>query len=631
MSSITSQQTKLDLELVPKENRLDIGKCNGRIPRGLTPREPTFQVVLDAIALTPYYPTFLITTDVPKVYMYQFWNFVYKHDTFYRFKIDKKKQFKLTLEVYRAIHPKCLTSPAMKESKSYKTYLGYTTCVVPPKIARKFKKAFPFEKDSDLVLVDEEPVTKGKQVKGSFKKSLTKPAIGIIIKEPHVETKSKRKQKVDVTLGKGIELIFEVPLTKEAQMKEVKKKSLIDFHKLHPSGSGNDDDNKNNEKELSNKGSEKENESEEQESNLEEEEESEDDDQEEEELVHTPSNSDDEDAANLELKNDDKSEDIPHVDVEIVSPLDVHVHHELPRTQAPTLLKILVSVITKPSPVYTNIPQSSQTFTSLILQTTPTPLPTIATTNPLSKLLDFVSALQFNNRITALEKEVAETKKDPLHTQVTTLIDEHLDTRLGETREEFTKFLSESLTARIKEQTIQSEIPEFEVADSDMPQDQGGNLGPAFRLLKGTHSNYAELEYDFKECYKALSEELDWGNPEGVTHVSVVRKHRYGYLEEIVINVTKPDTTMPYLRKRHSYTPYKDPQGFIYVDDYKRNMLMRSDELYKFSDSTLTRLLSSLKDITKNIDMEYFLKRRCSNLEKKRAHFMIKDINKLLK
>ncbi|GKD18847.1 hypothetical protein Tco_1208005 [Tanacetum coccineum] len=34
-------------------------------------------------------------------------------------------------------------------------------------------------------------------------------------------------------------------------------------------------------------------------------------------------------------------------------------------------------------------------------------------------------------------------------------------------------------------------------------------LGPAFRLLKGTRSNYAELEYDFEECYKALLEKLD--------------------------------------------------------------------------------------------------------------------------
>nr|GEZ78197.1 hypothetical protein [Tanacetum cinerariifolium] len=72
---------------------------------------------------------------------------------------------------------------------------------------------------------------------------------------------------------------------------------------------------------------------------------------------------------------------------------------------------------------------------------------------------------------------------------------------------------------------------EFVVADSDMQQDQEGNLGnddddddepiketlskrPAFRLLKGTRNNYAELEYDFKECYKALSEKLDWENPE---------------------------------------------------------------------------------------------------------------------
>ncbi|GKE36029.1 hypothetical protein Tco_1455351 [Tanacetum coccineum] len=60
----------------------------------------------------------------------------------------------------------------------------------------------------------------------------------------------------------------------------------------------------------------------------------------------------------------------------------------------------------------------------------------------------------------------------------------------------------------------------------------------------------------------------------------------------------------------------ENPQGFIYVDEFKRNRLMRSDELYKFSDGTLTRLLSSLKDITKNIDMEYLPKRRWSTLEK---------------
>ncbi|GJV78949.1 hypothetical protein Tco_1514819 [Tanacetum coccineum] len=109
MSFITAQQTKLDMELVPKEKRLDIGKCNGRLNPGKIQREPTFQVVLDALALTPCYSVFLITVDVPKVYMHQFWDSVYKHDTFYRFKIDKRKRFKLTLEVFRdmfKIYPK---------------------------------------------------------------------------------------------------------------------------------------------------------------------------------------------------------------------------------------------------------------------------------------------------------------------------------------------------------------------------------------------------------------------------------------------------------------------------------------------------------------------------------------------
>ncbi|GKB95394.1 hypothetical protein Tco_0981531 [Tanacetum coccineum] len=394
-TSITAQQTKLDLELVPKENRLNIGKCNRRIPRGLKPKDETFQVVLDALALTPCYPAFLITADVPEVYMHQFWNCIYKHDDFYRFKIDKKKRFKLTLEVFRDIfqicprvpgrdfdalpseedtisflrdlghtgvinslndvvvdqmhqpwrtfaalinrslsgkttgldklrlsraqilwgmyHQKnvdyvellwedftyqidnkvykkqekmyyprftkviihhfliqekslswrnrigmhtskddylintlrfvsrkeasqkyvvvlleCLTSPEMKESKAYKTYLRYATGTVPSKVARKFKKASPSKKDSVPIQADEEPVQKGKRVKRAAKKPSNTPATGIVIREPTVETKSKRKEKekVDVAHGKGIELLSDVALMEEAQMKEVRKKSL---------------------------------------------------------------------------------------------------------------------------------------------------------------------------------------------------------------------------------------------------------------------------------------------------------------------------------------------------------------------------------------------------------------------
>nr|GEX14230.1 hypothetical protein [Tanacetum cinerariifolium] len=40
-------------------------------------------------------------------------------------------------------------------------------------------------------------------------------------------------------------------------------------------------------------------------------------------------------------------------------------------------------------------------------------------------------------------------------------------------------------------------------------------LGIEFRLLKGIRINYAELKYDFEECYKALFEKLDWENLKG--------------------------------------------------------------------------------------------------------------------
>ncbi|GKD71618.1 hypothetical protein Tco_1325708 [Tanacetum coccineum] len=49
---------------------------------------------------------------------------------------------------------------------------------------------------------------------------------------------SKKKEKVDVTRGKGIELLSQVALTEDAQYEEVQRKSIRDFHKTHPSGSG---------------------------------------------------------------------------------------------------------------------------------------------------------------------------------------------------------------------------------------------------------------------------------------------------------------------------------------------------------------------------------------------------------
>ncbi|GKA40625.1 hypothetical protein Tco_0733218 [Tanacetum coccineum] len=64
-------------------------------------------------------------------------------------------------------------------------------------------------------------------------------------------------------------------------------------------------------------------------------------------------------------------------------------------------------------------------------------------------------------------------------------------------------------------------------------------------------------------------------------------------------------------RQMTSYNAYRDnTKAFIYQDDMDRNRLMRIDELYKFRDSTLNHVRTSLNDIAIGIQMEYLPKRK---------------------
>ncbi|GKB72099.1 hypothetical protein Tco_0933511, partial [Tanacetum coccineum] len=516
------------------------------IPRGFSPREPTFQVVLDALALTPCYLIFLITADVPegqdfdplhfeedtmsflrdlghngvinslndvvvdqmhqpwrtfaalinrslsgkttgldKLHLSRaqiLWGMYHKKNVDYvellwedvTYQIDNKefkKQEKIigmhtskddylinTLrfisrkeasQKYGAVLADCLTNPEMKESKAYKTYLGFATGAVPPKVARKFKKASSSKKDSVPVQADEEPVQKDKRVKRAAKKSSSTPTTGIVIREPPVTTKSK---------GKGKEKNEELKRLSQAHpggsgttAKEPPSAKITptvtsegtgdkpgvpdvtkdDSTESESESWGNDEDDDNDEdQESSNEGSEQEHESDEQESDSKQNKEKDDDDQEEEEFDQENESEDDEMKSDEDQGMDDttnqfdddtdtqveeptktttgivqgegtdvemteaqqgnenletaqeqvvedahvtistvqkKTEvpvtssshssnlatkylnflDIPHTDAEIVSPLDVPVHHEVPRTQAPTLLTIPVFVIVR--------------------------------------------------------------------------------------------------------------------------------------------------------------------------------------------------------------------------------------------------------------------------------------------
>nr|GEY99704.1 hypothetical protein [Tanacetum cinerariifolium] len=95
------------------------------------------------------------------------------------------------------------------------------------------------------------------------------------------------------------------------------------------------------------------------------------------------------------------------------------------------------------------------------------------------------------------------------------------------------------------------------------------------------------------------------------------------------INITKTETFRSDISKRTPYTAYNNPQGIIHVDKFKRNRLMRSDELYKFNDEALTSVRYVLYDIDSNLRMDYLPKKRWSNLDKQRSRIIIKAINKL--
>ncbi|GJV90202.1 hypothetical protein Tco_1538015 [Tanacetum coccineum] len=49
-------------------------------------------------------------------------------------------------------------------------------------------------------------------------------------------------------------------------------------------------------------------------------------------------------------------------------------------------------------------------------------------------------------------------------------------------------------------------------------------VGPVYNLLKGTCQSSIELEYNMEECYKALSDQLDWNNHEGDRRTFDLRK-----------------------------------------------------------------------------------------------------------
>ncbi|GJZ99644.1 hypothetical protein Tco_0672195 [Tanacetum coccineum] len=249
MTTTTAQQVALDNALVPLEKRVEIGMCNMKIDPAKTQKEPTYQVVLDVVALTTCYTVFLITADVPEIYMHQFWFTINKKDsTSYRIcprlptqkfdalpsdedivsftkELGHKGDLKSITEVvvehmyqpwrtFIAIINKCL-SGKITDSDAYKTYLAYATGATSPKMKRKVKRSASLSKKRTLIIIEEEEHAPAKKDKP--KKAPTK-----------------------VARSKENDLLSEAALLEEAQFKKALKisKPETSIHKAGGSSEG---------------------------------------------------------------------------------------------------------------------------------------------------------------------------------------------------------------------------------------------------------------------------------------------------------------------------------------------------------------------------------------------------------
>nr|GEZ33757.1 retrovirus-related Pol polyprotein from transposon TNT 1-94 [Tanacetum cinerariifolium] len=85
----------LDEALVPS-----IGMSNFRLPSDIQSKESTLQLVYDVLRRCPFFKAFLVTADVPEVYMQEFWATAYVHQRSIRFKMNNKK-YTVDLESFR--------------------------------------------------------------------------------------------------------------------------------------------------------------------------------------------------------------------------------------------------------------------------------------------------------------------------------------------------------------------------------------------------------------------------------------------------------------------------------------------------------------------------------------------------
>nr|GEV30058.1 retrovirus-related Pol polyprotein from transposon TNT 1-94 [Tanacetum cinerariifolium] len=449
----------------------------------MKPKEPAYQVALDALALTACYLAFLVTAEVSVIYMHQFWateDLAYQIDN-----IDSKKQDKMFFlrftkiiihyflkkdksisvrnkmfmhtnhddsllgtmrfvsrhadtQVYGAIIPKAMTDQALLDSIAYKTYYAISSGAEPPKLRKSQKK-------SDLAISYEESPFKKKYVK----------AKKVVAVKPK-PTKKKASVKADRGKDEGTG-------TKPGVSDVPKYDSKNEKESWGDSGEEDDDD------ENDSKG---ENDNDANDDHNQEDDDTYDDNEETDKKIDDEETMDEEEDdevtkelyndVNVNLGNRDADMIDPNqvqsssvfleftskllnlenpslADNEIASLMETTVLHKEPRSYTSYLYTVPVTATPDVTSVFTTtIHPSPPFFNPLPQQATPTLTPTTSeATTSFPSLSDFSSLFTLNDRVTNLEKDLSEIKQVDEYAQalssILAIVDCYINNKLGET------------------------------------------------------------------------------------------------------------------------------------------------------------------------------------------------------
>ncbi|GKE15647.1 hypothetical protein Tco_1423224, partial [Tanacetum coccineum] len=228
----------------------------------------------------------------------------------------------------------------------------------------------------------------------------------------------------------------------------------------------------------------------------------------------------------------------------------------------------------------------------------------------------------------------------------------------------------------IKDQGRQVEPTNY-FFNNDLEYLKGGSL--SIKYTTSTTKTKAAKFYGYVSNRKSKQDVFSTKRIIVVTHVKVVKKYDYGYLDEIIVRREDQqlykfvegdfprlnlrdieDMLLLLVQKKLSnlerddlfdlnvalrmFTRYvvilkrvEDLQ--LGVESYQKKLnitrpetfrLMRFDELYKYYDGTLSFVRRVLHDIASSLEMDYLPKRRWSKLDRKRCRIMIKAIDQQL-